>query len=58
MFTIGPEEHHYEFLGNKLIIGKFCAIAEGVKFIMNFANHRMDGITTYPFNIIYTTPLK
>lgn len=30
---------------------KFCAIAEGVKFIMNGANHRMDGITTYPFNI-------
>lgn len=23
-------EHHYEFLGDKLIIGKFCAIAEGV----------------------------
>lgn len=43
--------HHYEFLGDKLIIGKFCAIAEGVKFIMNGANHRMDGITTYPFNI-------
>ena len=36
---------------DKLIIGKFCAIAEGVKFIMNGANHRMDGITTYPFNI-------
>lgn len=34
-------EHHYEFLGGKLIIGKFCAIAEGVKFIMNGANHRM-----------------
>ena len=30
-------EHHYEFLGDKLIIGKFCAIAEGVKFIMNGA---------------------
>lgn len=44
-------EHHYEFLGDKLIIGRFCAIAEGVKFIMNGANHRMDGITTYPFNI-------
>jgi virginiamycin A acetyltransferase len=43
--------HHYEFLGDKLIIGKFCAIAEGVTFIMNGANHRMDGITTYPFNI-------
>ncbi|MCB8816124.1 Vat family streptogramin A O-acetyltransferase [Desulfosporosinus shakirovi] len=44
-------EHHYEFLGDKLIIGKFCAIAEGIRFIMNGANHRMDGITTYPFNI-------
>lgn len=44
-------EHHYEFLGDKLIIGKFCAIAEGVTFIMNGANHRMNGITTYPFNI-------
>lgn len=44
-------KHHYEFLGDKLIIGKFCAIAEGVTFIMNGANHKMDGLTTYPFNI-------
>lgn len=44
-------EHHYEFIGDKLIIGKFCALAKGVKFIMNGANHKMDGITTYPFNI-------
>ncbi len=44
-------QHHYEFLGDKLIIGRFCALAEGVTFIMNGANHRMDGITTYPFNI-------
>ena len=44
-------QHHYEFLGDKLIIGKFCAIAEGVAFIMNGANHRMEGFTTYPFNI-------
>ena len=44
-------QHHYEFLGDKLIIGKFCAIAEGVIFIMNGANHRMDGLTAYPFNI-------
>ncbi len=33
--------HHYEFLGDKLIIGKFCAIAKGIEFIMNGANHRM-----------------
>ncbi|MEG6521937.1 Vat family streptogramin A O-acetyltransferase [Desulfotomaculum sp. 1211_IL3151] len=44
-------QHHYEFLGDKLIIGKFCAIAEGVTFMMNGANHRMTGFTTYPFNI-------
>jgi virginiamycin A acetyltransferase len=43
--------YHYDFMGDKLVIGKFCAIAEGVTFIMNGANHRMDGVTTYPFSI-------
>lgn len=44
--------HHYEFIGDKLVIGKFCAIASGVEFIMNGANHRMNSVTTYPFNIM------
>lgn len=44
-------KYHYEFIGDKLIIGKFCMIASGVTFIMNGANHKMDGITAYPFNI-------
>lgn len=44
--------HHYEFVGDRLIIGKFCAIAKGVEFIMNGANHRMGGVSTYPFNIM------
>lgn len=44
--------HHYEFLGDRLIIGKFCAIAQGIEFIMNGANHRMNSVTTYPFNIM------
>jgi len=44
--------HHYEFIGDKLIIGKFCAIAKGIEFVMNGANHRMKSITTYPFNIM------
>ncbi|KOP69546.1 MULTISPECIES: Vat family streptogramin A O-acetyltransferase [Priestia] len=43
--------YHYDFFGDRLVIGKFCAIAPGVTFIMNGANHRMDGISTYPFNI-------
>jgi len=44
--------HHYEFLGDKLIIGKFCSIASGIEFIMNGANHVMHGVSTYPFNIL------
>ncbi|KYZ75500.1 chloramphenicol acetyltransferase [Anaerosporomusa subterranea] len=43
--------YHYDFIGDKLIIGKFCAIATGVKFIMNGANHNMSSFTTYPFGI-------
>ncbi len=44
--------HHYEFISDKLIIGKFCAIGKGVEFIMNGANHRMNSASTYPFNIM------
>ena len=44
--------HHYDFIGDKLIIGKFCSIAKGVEFIMNGANHRMNCISTYPFYIM------
>lgn len=43
--------HHYEFIGDRLVIGRFCAIAEGARFIMNGANHAMSGFSTYPFNI-------
>ena len=43
--------YHYPFMNDKLIIGKFCAIARDVKFIMNGANHKMEGFTTYPFSI-------
>nr|WP_309225816.1 hypothetical protein [Sphaerospermopsis sp. LEGE 08334] len=41
----------YNYGGDSLIIGKFCAIATHVKFIMNGANHKLDGISTYPFPI-------
>ncbi|MBU3175613.1 Vat family streptogramin A O-acetyltransferase [Clostridium estertheticum] len=44
--------HHYDFLGDKLIIGKFCAIAHGIEFVMNGANHQMYSVTTYPFYIM------
>ncbi|SFB69870.1 CatB-related O-acetyltransferase [Ruminococcus albus] len=41
--------HHYEWLGDKLIIGKFCQIASGVEFVMNGANHQMNSVSTFPF---------
>ncbi|CAN5771834.1 Vat family streptogramin A O-acetyltransferase [soil metagenome] len=43
--------YHFPFIGDRLIIGKFCALATGVKFIMNGANHKLTGFSTYPFNI-------
>lgn len=43
--------HHYPWYGDKLIIGKFCQIASGVRFIMNGANHQMNSASTYPFYI-------
>lgn len=43
--------YHFPFIGDKLLIGKFCAIARGVKFIMNGANHKLSGISTFPFQI-------
>lgn len=43
--------HHYNFNGDKLIIGKFCQIAAGVNFVMNGANHQMNAVSTFPFYI-------
>lgn len=44
--------HHYDFIGDKLIVGKFCQIASDVTFIMNGANHQMNAVSTYPFYIM------
>ncbi|MGD1714083.1 Vat family streptogramin A O-acetyltransferase [Dapis sp. BLCC M172] len=43
--------YHFDFIGDKLIIGKFCSIASDVKFIMNGGNHRTDWFTNYPFPV-------
>ena len=42
---------NYPAFGDQLIIGKFCAIAAGTKFIMGPANHRISSVTTYPFHV-------
>ncbi len=43
--------YHFDFIGDRLVIGKFCQIATGVTFIMNGGNHAMDGFSTYPFKV-------
>jgi virginiamycin A acetyltransferase len=44
-------KYHFDFIGDKLIIGKFCMIASDVSFIMNGANHLTEAISSYPFAI-------
>lgn len=48
----------YDFSPEKLMIGKFCQIADGVTFITASANHRFDGISSYPFAIFDDGPME
>lgn len=43
--------YHFDFTGDRLVVGKFCALATKTKFIMNGGNHRTDALSTYPFVI-------
>tara|TARA_Y100000588_G_C14249660_1_gene922947 strand:+ start:798 stop:1418 length:621 start_codon:yes stop_codon:yes gene_type:complete len=43
--------YHFDFIGDKLIIGRFCQIATGVKFVMNGGNHDLNGFSSFPFII-------
>jgi virginiamycin A acetyltransferase len=45
--------YHYPVNHDKLIIGKFCSIACGAKFIFNSANHSMKSLSTYPFPLFF-----
>lgn len=39
-------------LGDKLIIGKFCGLGQGIEFVMNGLNRRMTSVTAYPFHLM------
>ena len=43
--------YQYPINNDKLLIGKFCSIACGAKFIFNSANHTLSSLSTYPFPI-------
>jgi virginiamycin A acetyltransferase len=42
LYAYGPE---------RLVVGRYCALATGVRFIMAGANHSMAGVSTFPFTI-------
>lgn len=45
--------YHYPVNRDRLLIGKFCSIACGAKFLFNSANHALGSLSTYPFPIFY-----
>ncbi|AWW27417.1 CatB-related O-acetyltransferase [Acetobacterium carbinolicum] len=45
--------YHYPINQDQLIIGKFCSIACGAKFIFTSANHTMKSLSTYPFPLFW-----
>lgn len=45
--------YHYPINDDKLIIGKFCSIACGVRFLFTSANHAMNSLSTYPFPLFF-----
>ena len=45
--------YHYPVNGDRLLIGSFCSIACGAKFLFTSANHAMGSLSTYPFPIFY-----
>ena len=53
MFQQNNVLYHYPINHDRLIIGKFCSIACGAKFLFNSANHTMTSLTTYPFPLFF-----
>ncbi|WP_455618896.1 CatB-related O-acetyltransferase [Eisenbergiella sp.] len=45
--------YHYPINHDRLIIGKFCSLACGVRFLFNSANHSMKSLSTYPFPLFF-----
>lgn len=45
--------YHYPINHDRLIVGKFCSIACGARFLFNSANHSMDSLSTYTFPLFF-----
>ena len=45
--------YHYPVNQDRLVIGRFCSIACGARFLFNSANHKLQSLATYPFPIFF-----
>ena len=45
--------YHYPVNGDRLVIGKFCSLACGARFLFNSANHTLKSLSTYSFPIFW-----
>jgi acetyltransferase-like isoleucine patch superfamily enzyme len=54
-YTYGEPKVLYDNPDSMLKIGKFCSIAKGVTIYLG-GNHRIDWISSYPFNVIRNFP--
>lgn len=45
--------YQYPINHDRLVIGKFCSIACGARFLLNSANHTMRSLSTYPFPLFF-----
>ncbi len=45
--------YHYPINRERLVIGKFCSIACGAKFLFNSANHTLRSLSTYIFPVLF-----
>ena len=45
--------YHYPVNRDRLVIGKFCSIACGARFLFTSANHSLRSLSTYPFPLFF-----
>ncbi len=45
--------YHYPVNRDRLVIGRFCSIACGAKFLFTSANHTLSSLSTYPFPLFF-----
>lgn len=53
LFETNNVLYHYPVNGDRLVIGRFCSVACGAKFIFNSAHHTLRSLSTYTFPLFY-----